>query len=135
MCHVFLLPLTFVFRYVGSGYTNVVFQLSLYLLGLKLSLYLVLVLYFVVICILIRLHQSNQAYSTDCQTLISCKYQIPYIFPCCNLQDMNMFSQWYFLYSTILCEMWLCKESFRHDGQQFRQYQQTQLSPQNHWQQ
>jgi hypothetical protein len=30
VCHVFLLPLTFVFRYVGSGYTNVVFQLSLF---------------------------------------------------------------------------------------------------------
>ena len=135
MCLVFLLPLTFVFRYVGSGYTNVVFQLSLYLLGLKLSLYLVHILYFVVICILIRLHQFNQAYSTTCQALISCKYQIHSIFPCCNLQDMNMFSQWSFLYSTILCEMWLCKESFRHDGQQFHQYQQTQLSPQNHWQQ
>jgi hypothetical protein len=35
------LSLTFVLRYVGSGYTNVVFRLSLCLLSLNLSLYLV----------------------------------------------------------------------------------------------
>jgi hypothetical protein len=127
------LSLTFVLRYVGSGSTNVVFRLSLCLLGLKLSFYLVCILYFVVICMLIRLNQSNQAYSTTYQALMSCKYQIPSIFPCCNLQNMNMFSQWSFLYSTIICEMWLCKEIFRHDGQQFHQYQQTHPSPQNHW--
>jgi hypothetical protein len=86
----FSLSLTFVLRYVGSGYTDVVFRLSLYLLGLKLSLYLVRILYFVVISILIRLHQSKQAYSTTWQALLNCKYQILSIYPCCSLQNMNI---------------------------------------------
>ena len=103
----FSLSLTFVLRYAGFCYTNVVFRLSLCLLGLKLSLYLVRILYFVVVWILIRLQQSNQVHSTTCQDLLSCKYQIPSNFPCCNLQNMNMLIQWFFLYSTILCEMWL----------------------------
>jgi len=83
------LLLTFVLRYVGSGYTNVVFQLSLCLLGLKFSLYLVYILYFVVICILIRLLQSKKAHSTTWQDLLVCRYQIISIFPCCNLQNME----------------------------------------------
>ena len=33
--------------------------------------------------------------------------------------------QWYFLYWTILCGMWLWNEGLIHDGQQFHQYQQT----------
>ena len=119
------LSLGFVLRYVGSGYTNVVFRLSFCLLGLILSLYLVRILYFVVCWLLIRLHQSNQAHSTSCQALIYCKYQIRSIFPCCDLQNMNMLIQWTFLYSTILCEMWLWKESLRHDGEQLYQYQQN----------
>jgi hypothetical protein len=79
------LSLTFVLRYVGSGYTYVVFRLSLCVLGLKLSLYLVCILYFVVICILIRLHQSKKAHSTTYQALLNCKYEIISIFPCCSL--------------------------------------------------
>ena len=81
--------LTFVLRYVSSRYTNVVFRLSLYLLGLKLSLYLVHILYFVVSWLLIRLHQSKQAHSTTCQDLLNCKHTIPTICPCCNLQNRN----------------------------------------------
>jgi hypothetical protein len=76
----------FVLRYVGSGCTNVVFRLFLYSLGFKLSLYLVRILYFVVIWILIRLNQSNQAHSTTCHALLICKYQILSIFRCFNLQ-------------------------------------------------
>ena len=69
--HLFSLSLTFVLRYVG------VFRFSLCLLGLKLSLYLVRILYFVVMWIIIRLHQSNQAHSKTCQDLLNCEYQIP----------------------------------------------------------
>ena len=54
VCLLFFLVLIFVIRYVGSGYTNVVFRLSLYLLGLKLSLYLVRILYFVVLSLITR---------------------------------------------------------------------------------
>ena len=50
-------------------------------------------------------------------------------FPCCNLQNMNKFGQWSFLYSTILCEIWLWNEGLSHDGQQFHQYQQNKQSP------
>jgi hypothetical protein len=63
-CSLFLL--TFVLRYVGSGSTNVVFRLSLCILGFKLSLYLVRILYFAVFWIVIRLHQSKQTHSTTC---------------------------------------------------------------------
>ena len=77
VCLLFFLLLTFVLRYVGSGNTNVVFRLSLYLLGLKLSLYLVRILYFVVNWILIRLHQSKKVYSTTWQAWLLCKYEIP----------------------------------------------------------
>ena len=80
VCRLFFLILTFVLRYVGSGNTNVVFRLSVCLLGLTLSLYLVRISYVVVIWILIRLHQSNQALSTSWQALFICKYQIPSIF-------------------------------------------------------
>jgi hypothetical protein len=104
------LSLTFVLRYVGSGYTNVVFRLSLYLLGLKLSLYLVRILYFVVICFLIRLHQSNQVHSTTWQALLNCKYQFLSIYPCCSSQNMNIVNDT-FLYLASLCEMWLWKEN------------------------
>lgn len=82
VCLLFFLFLIFVFRYVGSGYTNVGFRLWLYLLGLKLSLYIVCILYFVDICIPITLHQSNQAHLRTWQAWIHCKYQIPSIFPC-----------------------------------------------------
>ena len=111
-CLWFSLSLTFVLLCVGSGNTNVVFRLSLYLLGLKLPLYIVRILYFVVILNLIRLYQSKQAHSTTWQDLLNFKYQILSIFPCCDLQNMNMFSQWnFFLYWTSLCEMWLWEES------------------------
>jgi hypothetical protein len=69
VCLLFSLFLTFVLWYV-----------SLCLLSLKLSLYLVRILYVVVACNLTRLHQSNQAYSTTWQTLLICKYQIHSIF-------------------------------------------------------
>ena len=64
-------------------------------------------LIFAVICILIRLHQSKN--STTWQALLICKYQIISIFPCCNLQNMNMFSQWSFSYARIETDriMWL----------------------------
>ena len=125
VCILFCLFLTFVLRYDGLCYTNVVFRLSLWLLGLTLSLYLVRILYFVVVWIIIRLHQSNLAHSTTCQNLLICKYRIPSSFQCCNLQHMSMLIQSFFLHSTILCEIWLWKESFRHDGQQLHQYQQN----------
>jgi hypothetical protein len=132
VCLLFFLFVSFVLRYVSSGSTHVVFRLSLSLSGLKLSLYIVRILYFAVFCLLIRLHPSQQAYSTTWQALLYCKYQMNSIFPCCNLQGMNMLSQWYFfLYLTIIYEMWLWKET--QDGQQFHQYQETHLSPQNHW--
>ena len=76
---------TFVFRYVGFGYTNVVFRLSLYLLSLTLQLYLVHILCFVVICITIRLQQSNLPLSTTCKALLDCKYEIIFRIPCCNV--------------------------------------------------
>ena len=130
------LSLTFVLRYVGSGYTNVVFRLSLCLLSLNFSLYLVRILYFAVICILIRLHQSKKAHSTTWQALLLCKYQITSIFPCCILQNMNMFSQWYvFIFYNYMWDVIMKRKSLSHDGQQFHRYQQTHLSPQNHWQQ
>jgi hypothetical protein len=123
------LSLTFVLWYVGSGNTKVVFRLSLCILGLKLSLYLVRILYFAVICTITRLHQSNQVHSMTWQALLICKYQIPSTFPCCNFQNMNMLSQWYLLYSTIQCEMWLWNEGLSYDGQQFLQYQKNKQSP------
>ena len=85
--------LTFVLRYVGSGNINVVFRISLYSLGFNLSLYLVRILYFVGFWLIIRLHQSNQTHSTTCQALLICMYQIPSIFLCCDLQNMNMLIQ------------------------------------------
>jgi hypothetical protein len=45
-----------------------------------LSLYLVRILYVVVTWAIIRLHQSNQAYSTTLQALLIYKYQIHSIF-------------------------------------------------------
>ena len=122
-----------VLRYVGSGYTNVVFRLSLYLLGLKLSLYLVRILYFVVICFLIRLHQSNQVHSTTWQALLNCKYQILSIYPCCSLQNMNIVNDTFFIFSKSMRDVIMKRKSLSHDVQQFHQYQQTHLSPQNHW--
>jgi hypothetical protein len=121
----FFLFLMILLRYVGSGCTNFVFWLSVYLLGLKLSLYLVRISYVVVICIPIRLHQSNQGQSTTWQDLLDCKYQIPSGIPYCNLQNINLLSQWSLLYSSILCEMWLWKENLRHDGEQLYQYSQS----------
>ena len=76
VCLLFSLFLTFVLWYVGSG----VFRLSLCLLSLTLSLYLVRILYLVVTWAIIRLHQSNQAYSTTLQALLIYKYQIHSIF-------------------------------------------------------
>ena len=61
-------------------------------------MYLVRIQYFAGYCTIIRLHQSNQAHSTTCQALLFCRYQIPSIFPCCNLQSMNMYIQLYFFY-------------------------------------
>jgi hypothetical protein len=100
------LSLIFVLRYVDSGYTNVVFRLSLCLLGLKLSLFLVQVLYFAVICILISLHQSKKAHWTTWQALLICMYQIISIFPCCNLQSMNIFNRWsFFIFSNYMWDV------------------------------
>ena len=82
----------------------------LILIGLKLSLYLVRILYFVVICFLIRLHQSNQVHSTTWQALLNCKYQILSIYPCCSSQNMNIVNDT-FLYLASLCDMWLWKEN------------------------
>ena len=75
VCLFFFLFLTILLRYVGSGYTNVVLRLSVCLLDLKMSLYLVRILYFVVLCFPITLHQSNQAHSTTWQDSLLCKYQ------------------------------------------------------------
>jgi hypothetical protein len=133
VCLLFFLFLSFVLRYVGSGNTNVVFRLSLSLLGLKLSLYILRILYFAVMYLLIRLHPSQQAHSTTWQALLFCKYHIFSIFPCCNLQDMNMLSQWYFfIFNNYMRDMIMKRKSLSHDGQQYHQYQQTHLSPQNH---
>jgi hypothetical protein len=128
------LSLIFVLRYVGSGYTDVVFRFSLCLLGLKLSLSLVRILYFAVICILIRLHQSKKAHSATWQALLICKYQIISNFPCCSLQNMNIFSQWsFFVFCNYMWDVNMKRKSLSHDGQQFHQYQQTHLLPENHW--
>ena len=81
VCLSFTLLSTFILRYAGSGYTNVVFRLSLCLLGLKSSLYLVSILYFAVCWHSISSHHCNQAHSTTCQALFICKFQIPSIFP------------------------------------------------------
>ena len=86
--------------------TNVVFRLSLFLLAFKLSLYLVRILYFVEVWIIIRLHQSTPTHSMTCQALLLCKYQIISIFPCCNLQNMNIFSQWsFFIFSNYMWDV------------------------------
>jgi hypothetical protein len=113
------LSLIFVLRYVGSGYTDVVFRFSLCLLGLKVSLSLLRNLYFAVICILIRLHQSKKAHSTTWQALLICKYQIISIFPCCNLQNMNIFNQWSFIiFRNYMGDVNMKRKSLSHDGQQ-----------------
>ena len=113
------LSLIFVLRYVGSGYTDVVYRFSLCLLGLKLSLSLVRILYFAVVCILIRLHQSKKAHSTTWQALLICKYQIISIFPCCNLQNMNIFNQWsFFIFSNYMWDVNMKRKSLSHDDQQ-----------------
>ena len=65
---------------------------SLWLFGLIFSQYLVRILYVVVICIPIRLHQSNQPHSLTCITFMICKYQVLYIIPCCNLQNTSFFT-------------------------------------------
>ena len=78
-CSLSCWPLSFGMLVLVS-YTNGVFRLSLWLLSLKLSSYLVLILYFVAICMTIRLHQSNQAHSTAWEVLLICKYQIHSIF-------------------------------------------------------
>ena len=128
------LSLTFILLYVGFDNTNVVYLLSLYSLGLKLSLYLVRILYFAVVCILIRLHQSKKVHSTTWQALLNCKYQILSICPCCNLQNMNMFSQWYFfIFNNYMRDVIMKRNYLSHDGQQFHQYQQTHHSLQNQW--
>jgi hypothetical protein len=111
-----------------------VFRFSLCLLGLKLPLSLVRILYFAVICILIRLHQSKKAHSATWQALLICKYQIISNFPCCSLQNMNIFSQWsFFVFCNYMWDVNMKRKSLSHDGQQFHQYQQTHLLPENHW--
>ena len=86
VCLLFSLFLTFVLWYVSSG----VLRLSLCLLSLTLSLYLVRILYVVVTWAIIRLHQSNQAYSTTWQALLIYKYQIHSIF------------------QVVSCKTWIC---------------------------
>ena len=105
------LSLIFVLRYVGSGYTDVFFRLSLCLLGLKLPLSLVRILYFAVICIQIRLHQSKKAHSTTWQALLICKYQIFLFFHVVTYKTWIYLVNNPFLYLAIICEMWLWKES------------------------
>jgi hypothetical protein len=134
VCLWFSLALTFVLLYVGLGNANVVYRLPMYSLGLKLSLNLVRILYFVVSCILIRLHQSKKVHSTTWQASLFCEYQIISIFSCCNLQNMNMFSRWsFFIFNKSMRDVLMTRKSFSHDGQQFHQYQETHLSPQSHW--
>jgi len=106
VCLLIFLFLTFVLLYVGSGYTNVVFRHFRSLMGTKLSLYLVRILYFVVICIKIRLYQSNQAYSTTWQALYICKYQIPSVL------------------HVVTYKTWICLVN-----DQFNQYQQNKPPP------
>ena len=80
-CFLSCWPLSFGMLVLVS-YTNGVFRLSLLLLSLKLSRYLVRILYFVVICMTIRLHQSNQAHSIIWQDSLNCKYQNVKIIHC-----------------------------------------------------
>ena len=49
------------------------------LIGLKLSLYFVNILYFAVFWHSVSSHHCNQAHSTTCQALFICKFQIPSI--------------------------------------------------------
>jgi hypothetical protein len=121
----FFLFLTILLWYVGSGYTNIIFQLSVCLLGLKMSLYLVRILYFVVICIPITLHQSNQAHSAIWQDSLLCKYQIHSIFHVvtykawiCLVNDPFNIQRFY-----VRCDF--VKKGLSHDGQQLYQYQQS----------
>ena len=57
-----------------SDYACFDFGLSLCLFDLICPWYLVGILYFVVTCITIRLHQSNQTHSTACLDFMNCKY-------------------------------------------------------------
>jgi hypothetical protein len=75
------------------------FPAFLILIGSQIVIVFSTYFIFVVLWIIIRLHQSKQAHSIPWQALLICKYQIISIFPCWNLQSINMFSQWYFLYS------------------------------------
>ena len=85
-------------------------------------------LYVVVICIPIRLHQSDQAHSTTCLAFLVCKYQGPYFILFCSLQHVNMHVQWFYIYiyiySAVLDERWSSKENWNY-GQEFLQYQQN----------
>ena len=112
-------------RNVGSGYIDFVFRLSLCLLGLKLSLYLIHILYFVALWVIIRLHQSKKGHSTTWQALLICKYQIISIFTCCSLQSMNIVNDTFFIFCKSMRDVIMKRKSLNHDGQQFHQYQQT----------
>ena len=97
--HCFLSPFVFILAVlpcVDSGCACVDFGLSLYLFGLICTNYLVRIIYGVVTSVTIRLHQSNQAYSTTCLAFLLCKYQVPYFIPCFNLQNMIMYFQYRF---------------------------------------
>ena len=84
--------------WLKKWFPKICLRTSLCLFGFIFSKYLVRILYVVVICIPIRLHQSNQPHSLTCITFKICKYQVLYVIPCCNLQNMSMYVQWFVLY-------------------------------------
>ena len=58
---------------------------------------------------------------------------IKLFFPCCNLQSMNIFNWWsFFIFSNYMWDVTMKRKSLSYDGEQFHQYQQTYLLPQNH---
>jgi hypothetical protein len=68
-------------------------------------IFIVRIVYVVVMCLSIRLHQSNQAHSTTCLGFMLCKYQNFYYIAYCNLQHINVYVQLFvYIYSAILGE-------------------------------
>ena len=57
----------------------------------------------------IRLHQSNQAHSMACLAFIVWKYHVSYCIPCCNLQSMIMYVQYFFFIQRLVILKSKCK--------------------------
>ena len=116
VCLLFSLLLIFVLWYVGSGKLHK-WCLPTFFIFIESQLIIVFSTYFI-FCSYLYSNQITSIQSGTFNKLTSLTHLYvsnSFYFPCCNLQNMNMLSQWSLLYSTILCEMWLWKESLRHD--------------------